>query len=77
MQVPKQVREPAPVKALPGGDPLDPPFRCAELRPVYTKVVSANKVRRANQAHSMGLLNYTNFLPPLSYFRYILAILAM
>ena len=34
-----------------GRPPGPPPFRCAELRPVYTKVVSANKVRRADQAH--------------------------
>jgi hypothetical protein len=47
----KQVRELALVKALLGEDPLDPPFRCAELRLAYIKVVSVNKVRRADQAH--------------------------
>ena len=48
VQVLKQVTELAPVKALPGGDPLDPPFRCTELHPVYIMVESANKVHCAN-----------------------------
>jgi hypothetical protein len=46
--MPKQVREPAPVKALPERDPLDSPFHCTELHPAYIMVESVNEVYYTN-----------------------------